>query len=60
MRVPLEFIHFYVKVPKTAKKVFRSSVLLRKGHPLRGQALCKGLKFVFHNMGVMCIKIRRI
>jgi hypothetical protein len=47
MKVPLEYIHFYVKVPKIAKKVFWSSDLLRKGHSLRVQALYKGPKFFF-------------
>jgi hypothetical protein len=42
---PLEFVHFYVKVPKTAKKFFCSSDLLRKGHVFRGQALYKGPNF---------------
>jgi hypothetical protein len=57
----MEYIHFYEKVPKIAKKVFWSSDLLRKGHSLQGQALNKGQKFVFlHNMGFMGIKKRRI
>jgi hypothetical protein len=33
-----------------------SSDLLRKGHSFRGQALYKGPKFYFHNMGLMGIK----
>jgi hypothetical protein len=46
--VPLECVHFYEKVPKTAKKkVFGSSDLLRKGHSLRGQALYKSPKKLF-------------
>jgi hypothetical protein len=60
MRVPLESINFYVKIPKTAKKVFGSSDLLRKGHSLRGQAPYKGPKFFFsHNMGFMVVKRRK-
>jgi hypothetical protein len=31
MRVPLEYIHFYVKVPKTEKKVFGQVTFLGKG-----------------------------
>jgi hypothetical protein len=45
MKVSLEYIHFYAKVPKKAKKVFWSSDHLRKGHSLWGQALYKGAKF---------------
>jgi hypothetical protein len=57
MRVPLEFIHFYVTVPKTAtKKVFRSSDLLRKGHSLRGHALYKGPKLFFIIWGLWASK----
>jgi hypothetical protein len=61
MKVPSEYIHFYEKVPKIAKKIFFwSSDLLRKGHSLRGQALYKGPKFCFHTMGFMGIKRRRV
>jgi hypothetical protein len=45
--VPLECIHFHVKVPKTAKKDFWSSDLLRKGHSFLGQVLYKGPKCFF-------------
>jgi hypothetical protein len=44
MKVPLEYIHFDVKVPKTAKKVFWSSVLLRNGHSLLFEFLSSALK----------------
>jgi hypothetical protein len=57
IRVPLEYIHLYVKkIPKTAKKkVCWSNDVLRKG-----QALYKSPKFFSHNMGFMGIKRRRI
>jgi hypothetical protein len=50
MKVPLEYIHFYEKVPKiaTKKSFFWPSDLLRKGHSLRGQALYKfPILFIF-------------
>jgi hypothetical protein len=56
MKVPLEYISFYVKITKTAKKVFWSSDLLRKGHSLRGQALYKGPKFFFIIWGLWVSK----
>jgi hypothetical protein len=54
----MECIHFYVKVPKTAKKGFWSSDLLRKSHSFRGQALHKGPNFFspYGFYGLMGIK----
>jgi hypothetical protein len=57
MSTPGMYSFFYVKVPKTAKKVVWWSDFLRKGHSLRGQALYKGQKIVCLGcMGFMSIK----
>jgi hypothetical protein len=54
------FVYFHEKTRKTAKKVFWSSDLLRKGYSFLCQALYNGQKIVSHNMGLMGIKRRRI
>jgi hypothetical protein len=43
--VPSRFVYFNEKTQKTAKKVFWSSDLLRKGHSFLCQALYNGPKF---------------
>jgi hypothetical protein len=47
MRVPLESIHFYVKVSKTGGKNFEVTVGLRKSHKLSVRHIIKVETIVF-------------